>query len=223
MESGKTFFQFLREMPREKLIFLILSDLYLFGLIFHVVDFTLPYMLMLTPPVLLVCGLAAVYPASREGNRSLIIWALLTYLVTLTLEIVGVKTGMVFGEYHYGPVLGLKLMGVPLVIGFNWLIVVLGAVRLTEKLTPSHFLAGLLVGATSVVYDYALEPVAIGLDYWQWHAGRIPLQNYIAWFLIAAAAGWAYRVFHVKMESQLPMWYMGLQFLFFLGLQVFVV
>jgi len=223
MESEKNFFQFLREMPRERLLILILSDLYLFGLIFHAVDFTLPYMLLLTPLVLLACGVAAIYPAARERSRSLMIWALVTYLVTLTLEIVGVKTGMVFGEYHYGPVLGLKFLGVPLVIGFNWLIVVLGAVRLTEKITPSPLLSGLLVGVMCVIYDYALEPVAIGLDYWQWHAGHIPLQNYMAWFVIAAVAGWAYRFFHVKMESQLPVWYVGLQFLFFLGLQIFVV
>jgi len=221
--NGKTLLRTLKDLPREQLLILILGDLYLFGLIFHAVDFTLPYMLLLTPIVLLICGIAAIYPAAREGSRSLMIWALVTYLITLTLEIVGVKTGLVFGEYDYGPVLGLKLMGVPLVIGFNWVIVVLGAVRFSEKITPSPLLAGLFVGAACVVYDYALEPVAIGLDYWQWRGGHIPLQNYIAWFVIAAVAGWAYRFFHVKMESRLPMWYVGLQFLFFVGLQIFVV
>jgi len=213
----------LKNMPREKLLLLIISDFYLFGLIFHSIPATLPYMLLFTPLVLLLFGILTVYPAWLEKNRKLVLWTLCTYLITLALEIIGVKTGKVFGEYHYGPVLGLKFMEVPLVIGFNWVIVVLGSVRLTEKITSQPLIAGLIVGLICVIYDYALEPAAIGLNYWVWHAGDIPLQNYAAWFLIAFAAAWVYRAIKVEMKSILPAYYVAVQFIFFLGLQLFVV
>ncbi|MGC9311873.1 MAG: carotenoid biosynthesis protein [Sediminispirochaetaceae bacterium] len=213
----------LKKMPREKLLLIIICDFYLFGLIFHAIPATLPYMLLFTPLVLLVFGVLTLYPAWLEKNRSLWIWVVATYAVTLALEIIGVKTGAVFGEYHYGPVLGLKFMEVPLVIGFNWVIVVLGSARLSERITRHPLGAAVIVGAICVVYDYALEPAAIGLDYWKWHSVEVPLQNYAAWFIIAAAATWAYRRFRIEMKSYLPAYYVAVQFIFFIGLQLFVV
>ena len=40
----------------------------------------------------------------------------------MTVELVGTKTGMLFGDYSYGKVLGPALQGVPLIIGINWFI-----------------------------------------------------------------------------------------------------
>jgi len=219
--SKKQFLEKIKEMPREILYLVLIADIYLVGMVLHAFSVTLPYMLLFTPVILLLFGLLALYPAWLEGNRRLLIWILVTYAITLFLEIVGVKTGIVFGSYHYGPVLGLKVGEVPLVIGFNWVIVVLGFVRLSERITDSAVIGGLLTGALCVAYDYVLEPVAIGLDYWQWHGPVIPLQNYIAWFLIATAAAWVYRFMHIRMQSNLPTYYVGIQFLFFIGLQLF--
>jgi len=213
----------LKDLSRDQLSLLIIADFYLVGLILHAVPATLPYMLLLTPLVLLVFGVLALFPLAREGRKGVWLWALITYVVTLSLEIIGVQTGKVFGAYQYGEVLGLQLAEVPLVIGFNWVIVVLGAARLSERLTASPLLSALIVGAVCVVYDYALEPVAIGLDYWQWEGGHIPLQNYAAWFLIAALAGWVFRKFRITAETCLPEWYVGIQFIFFIGLQLLVV
>ncbi len=221
--SGLTIVAKLKKMPRDKLFLLIIADFYLFGLIFHTIPFTLPYMLLLTPLVLLVFGVMGLYPIIKENRRSIWVWAVITYLVTLSLEIIGVQTGKIFGAYQYGDVLGLQLVDVPLVIGFNWVIVVLGAARFSERITRSSFLGALIVGTICVVYDFALEPVAIGLNYWQWAGGDIPFQNYLAWFLIAAVAGFVYRIFGMTAETRLPEWYVGVQFIFFIGLQVLVV
>jgi len=221
--SKFTLLERLKSMPREKLLLLIICGFYLFGLIFHIIPFTMSYMLLLTPLVLLVFGVLTLYPAWMEGNSRLWLWAACTYVITLALEIVGVKTGRIFGAYHYGPVLGIKVLEVPLVIGFNWLIVVLGAVRMSEMISSKPLVSGVLAGAVCVVYDYALEPAAIGLDYWKWHSAGIPLQNYLAWFLIAAMSAWVYRHFRIGMVSVLPMYYVAVQFIFFIGLQLFVI
>ena len=37
-------------------------------------------------------------------------------------EILGVNYGLIFGKYDYGDNLGLKLLGVPLLIGLNWVV-----------------------------------------------------------------------------------------------------
>lgn len=213
----------LKQLPQDTLLLLIIADFYLFGLIFHAIPFTLPYMLLFTPVVLLVFGVLGIYPLIQERRRTIWIWAAATYIVTLSLEIIGVHTGKIFGAYYYGDVLGLQLAEVPLVIGFNWVIVVLGATRFSERITTSPLLSALIVGAVCVVYDFALEPVAIGLNYWQWTGGHIPLQNYVAWFTIAAVAAWAYRRLGLTAETRLPEWYVGVQFLFFIGMQLLVV
>jgi putative membrane protein len=36
-----------------------------------------------------------------------------------------------------------------------------------------------------VVYDIVLEPFAIKFDMWSWEAVAPPIQNYLAWFVIA--------------------------------------
>lgn len=38
-----------------------------------------------------------------------------------------------------------------------------------------------------VLYDLFLEPAAIRLDMWSWEGGRVPVRNYLAWFVFSAA------------------------------------
>ncbi|MBL6866293.1 MAG: carotenoid biosynthesis protein, partial [Flavobacteriales bacterium] len=44
----------------------------------------------------------------------------------LAVEIVGVQTGMLFGTYSYGDILGPKLAGVPIILGALWWMSLLG-------------------------------------------------------------------------------------------------
>jgi putative membrane protein len=66
------------------------------------------------------------------------------------------------------------------------------------------------------------------LDYWTWAQVSIPLQNYIAWFVIAALSAGAYGLMHKKAaemprvaESWLVSYYVGIQVVFFAVLQLF--
>jgi putative membrane protein len=36
--------------------------------------------------------------------------------------------------------------------------------------------------------DYLMEPVAVENGYWYWKDGKIPLYNYVCWFLVALLA-----------------------------------
>jgi len=46
------------------------------------------------------------------------------FLISFFVEVAGVNTGVVFGNYQYGNALGLKLFNTPLMIGLNWVLMV---------------------------------------------------------------------------------------------------
>jgi putative membrane protein len=96
--------------------------------------------------------------------------------ITFALEVIGVKTGLVFGEYKYGETLGLKLFEVPLIIGFNWILVILGTISVAQLITKNVLANSLIAATISVIFDLVLEPIAIKLDYWQWSQNVIPFK-----------------------------------------------
>lgn len=117
--------------------------------------------------------------------------AMLPFLTVATLgygvEVLGVATGWPFGHYTYGQTLGVKMMGVPLMIGINWAMLVM-AVSLSVRNRPLGIWAKAAVGATILLLmDILIEPVAIAHDFWTWENGGVPLTNYIAWWVISFA------------------------------------
>jgi putative membrane protein len=133
-------------------------------------------------------------------TKNYIIFFLITFLIGMTTEIIGVNTGLLFGDYQYGQVLGPKIYGVPFIIGLNWFVIVFcsGAlcaqgVELFQKklnINITNVAASIFViigGATiATCFDFILEPVAVKLQFWSWENGQIPLLNYICWFSISA-------------------------------------
>lgn len=94
----------------------VIAVFYAVGVAGHYVEMTRPLMLLLTPYTLLIFGTVAILPALHEGRARLLAWAAGSYALTLAAEALGVATGAVFGSYEYGPTLGARALGVPLVI-----------------------------------------------------------------------------------------------------------
>ncbi len=206
---------------KELAVSALMALFFLVGFAGHSLHSTLPWMIRLTPYTLVVFGLAAFLPVVLEGNKGLWLWSLAVFVVTFVLEALGTATGRIFGPYHYGDTLGLKLFGVPLVIAFNWLLVILGAVSLSGSLFQTGFPTALLAAVLAAGFDFLLEPTAIRLDYWSWHTAAIPLRNYLAWFLIALAASLHFLHFRLAVKSRLPMVYFLIQLAFFSALRLF--
>lgn len=76
----------------------------------------------------------------------------------------------------------------------------------------------LLAAALTALYDVTIEPVAIALDYWQWGGGEIPLQNYLAWAIIAFLISLPLYVFKIRFRSPVLLVYFFAQLFFFLVL-----
>lgn len=206
----------------------VLAAMYAVGVVGHLAQPLRGLMLRLTPFVLAGLGLLvfarSLLAVPRELRPRMLVWALATYAATFAVEAAGVATGAVFGSYAYGATLGVAVSGVPLVIGFNWLLVVLGAVRVAEEVErvrpDAAALVPLAAGLLTVAFDWVMEPVAMALDYWQWEGGRIPLQNYAAWFFVATTAAMAYRRARIRSESRLPAVYLVVQLAFFVILRL---
>ena len=102
-------------------------------------------------------------------------------------EWVGVHYDFLFGAYYYGGNLGIKLDGVPYIIGINWAVLTLITGTIAHRLTKRLILR-IIIGAFLMVFlDFFLEVSAPEFDFWHWGVGHAPLRNFVTWFLLAAA------------------------------------
>lgn len=197
-----------------------LSVIYLVGIVGHSVSSLLPLMKVLTPYTLLISVVLVSMKLFRFDSLNVFYWGLVTFLITYLTEVIGVKTGLIFGDYSYGNVLGIKLFDVPIIIGLNWVFVILGLINLFQKLKTNNFFKGLYVGIGAVAFDFILEPVAISLTYWNWDDIQIPLQNYIAWFVLAYVFYLLFAYFKIDLRTTISRNYFIIQTIFFIVLRV---
>jgi putative membrane protein len=101
------------------------------------------------------------------------------------VEVIGVSTGVLFGEYTYGATLGYKLFETPLMIGVNWILLSLASFGVSSFFLKKQLPIILLSSLLMVLMDVLIEPIAISLDFWTWALGDIPLQNYVMWFFVS--------------------------------------
>jgi putative membrane protein len=109
------------------------------------------------------------------------------------LEMIGVTTGAIFGNYQYGNALGFKLNQTPIIIGLNWIIVAYSSIQMVQiislklKLKINEILGAFFAAFFMVLLDFFIEPIAPKLDFWYWENRAIPIQNYTAWFFFGFA------------------------------------
>lgn len=200
------------------------------GVLGHGIPPLYPSMKALTPWFLLLfggltLGLVVVQEQARAAPWRSVGWVLIAYAATLLLEIVGANTGIPFGDYSYGKTLGAGIFGVPLIIGLNWVLVILGFTIVGQKLSSRPILAALIAGIGALLFDLLLEPLAMHpvMDYWSWNGDSVPFQNYLTWF----ATGFLLSLMYIlQVKHPIKGWllpgYIAVQVLFFIGLRLFV-
>ncbi len=166
-----------------KIAAVFLSCIYIVGPIGHLIPDLKPIFLLLTPFNLVITLIVFLLlnPIKTKNIISLVLIFLIGYLV----EILGVQTGLLFGEYHYGETLGLKILNVPLVIGLNWVLLNLAGFGLVNSVIKNKFLKAGIASLAVTLLDILIEPIAIILDYWSWKNNEIPVQNYLMWFIVS--------------------------------------
>lgn len=140
------------------------------------------------------------------------------FFVGMIAEILGVQYGLIFGNYEYGNNLGLKLLGVPILIGFNWVVLTIICGSISSKIFKKSKILSVIFGITlMLLIDITLEPIAPVLDYWEFSGSKAPLQNYIGWGITSLITQSLYQYFYKTKEFIFSINLFIAQFLFFLG------
>jgi putative membrane protein len=163
--------------------------LLLAGGVWHVLDVLAATMSAMAGPLLATLA-AVVYLTVRPAlGRGRDLWAGGVLLGGFVVEWAGVRSGLIFGEYVYGGELQPQLLGVPLAIGFAWVLVLISSAALAQRLLPQYWRAhpllfSLAVAVLMTLFDAMLEPAAVALGYWTWTGGGVPVRNAAAWFVL---------------------------------------
>ncbi|NUO03293.1 MAG: carotenoid biosynthesis protein [Saprospiraceae bacterium] len=204
------------ELQKDKLAIAIL--LLLYGVGITALWFEVhPDFILLTPFNLLISAALLIW---RHPVKDRAMWSFigLCYAIGFIVEMAGVQTGMIFGEYEYGIVLGPKLLGTPLLIGVNWVILVYASAVTADRFFGKmpRYLRTALAAAVMVALDVLIEPVAVGFGFWSWAGGVIPLQNYLAWYVLAfLLIALFYQLHRLQVFNKVALVLLVLQFLFF--------
>ena len=164
-------------------------------LIFHIVGFVgfliNPSFFKSLSPLNLLLSSGLVLRTSKQTNGKFYGSLLLIAIIGFFLEALGVKTELIFGSYYYGRTLGLKAFSVPLLIGVNWAILLYCTAQFSQ--IKNQILNALFGAFLMVFLDFFIEQIASRFDFWYWKNGIIPLQNYIAWFIISFVLNLAFQ------------------------------
>jgi len=150
---------------------------------------------LLTPLTTLVgFGFALLHARLRWNWRAALILFVISFVVTLAFESIGVATGLIYGAYHYTSKLGPKFLGlVPYTIPAAWFMMMYPSLVIAERISPQTpgWVRGLSVaaigGLVMTAWDVVMDPMMVRGGHWTWETAGpyfgIPLQNYLGWWL----------------------------------------
>lgn len=175
---------FIKNLKVENLLIGILVVFYSVGIIGTSITSFQDFFLSLSTYNLLLSFFVALVALELKTPRVYLFIAS-CYVITMLAEWIGTSTGLLFGNYWYGNNLDPKMMGVPLIIGINWWLLVIGSHAISGFLNIKGFLKPIVSAVLMTLMDLIMEPVAIKSDFWHWKNEIIPLYNYFCWFVIA--------------------------------------
>lgn len=136
-------------------------------------------------------------------------------LIGYLSEVIGVKTGFVFGKYAYMEGLGPKIFNVPLVISLNWAIMVCCGAIFAFHFFKSSFLACFFSASLITTIDFLIEQSAPQLNFWIFENGMPGLHNYIGWWCLSFIAAYLFKKEFSKFNLPNAITVLGLIVLFF--------
>ena len=207
----------------------------LFGILFFQTGFFIH-----STPLTLLLSFSLLIWTQNSKNTAFLFFIAAAFLIGFFSEVVGVNTGLLFGDYSYGKVLGFHFLNVPLLIGLNWFIIIYCCgisthtllTKIINKVTADKKEQLMILkpmsiivdgAALAVLFDWLMEPVAVKLGFWTWHGdGNIPLYNYICWFIISMLLLTIFQFCKFEKKNKFAVNLLLIQFLFFLMLRTFL-
>lgn len=142
---------------------------------------------------------ALLHGVNRYGWKNILVLLGLSWIISVTIEIISVHTGFPFGQYSYVNAPKPWIMGVPVAtgtvyFGMAYVCWMLANLLLRQGCRPltgdRRFAVPVIATFIMVIWDFCLDPVYSTLfSVWVWpHGGSyfgVPLSNYAGWFLAA--------------------------------------
>ena len=178
---------------KELLLIFIIVLFYVIGAVGAIIPSKSDWFLSLTPFNLLLT-FSVVILAKKTSRLRFLLFLLLAFAVGIAVELIGVHTGMLFGNYTYGNNLGTKIWGVPIVIGLNWGIVAVAAASVSAAINIRTRLKPVISAVIMTTIDMLIEPIAHKTDFWYWENNIIPIYNFICWFVVGGVLQY---IFHL--------------------------
>ena len=150
-----------------------------------------------------------------KGNKRVLTIIILGFLIGMITEILGVQFGWIFGDYQYGNQLGIKFVGVPLLIGVNWALLTVITGAIAQQFYFNKFMRVFIGLGLMLFLDLLMEPLAPVLDFWVFDGEEAPLQNYLGWAAVAIFLQFGYYFLKVKINGSFPYHLYLLQIIFF--------
>jgi len=180
------------------------------------------FFLSTTPYVLSLTLLLLILNHDLSDKKSKI-GLMLIFLFGLIVELLGVNYGLFFGDYSYGDNLGSKIYGVPYVIGFNWVLLIIATGSVSDKLIKGRKIYKIIFASfLMVLIDLLMEKSAPKLDFWEFVISPVPFSNYLWWFIFSLCFQYIFFKTVKTKEYNLSSNILVIQFLFFGMLAVFL-
>lgn len=198
---------------------LIIWFFFAVGIVGLAMPWTREFFIRMIPLTFVVCAVLLGI-TDQTGNRKLFWVSGMIFLSGWLVEVAGVNTGLLFGQYGYSLHMGPALFGTPLVMGLSWLMMIYLTVAVVQDITMHPFYRTVLAAVLMVVFDFLLEPAAIWMKMWFWEGGRVPVVNYMTWFLVSLALASLFPLFRIRIRNRLALNLFVAQMIFIAGLLV---
>lgn len=167
-------------------------------------------------PILYVFGLVLLLITHSGSKKRLLIVFGAIYLLSMIFEIVAINFQSLLGEHSFGSTLGLKVFEVPLAMGGNWFLLVIGADYFSRWIFDS-VLARILSGTILLLIAYfIMDPVAQSLNFWQWENFSVIWNNYLARAILGLLMQTAFVLYIKDEKNHFAAYYYSLNMLFFI-------
>lgn len=118
-------------------------------------------------------------------------------LLTLLIEMIGARTGIPFGHYHYTSYIQPQIGHVPLLIPLAWFMMLPPSWAVASHFHRHPFQFAAMSALALTAWDLLLDPQMVLWQLWVWDQPGayfgIPLLNYLGWFLTAFGLTWILR------------------------------
>ncbi|PRO66756.1 carotenoid biosynthesis protein [Alkalicoccus urumqiensis] len=182
--------------PWEHYLFRFFLIWYAIGVVLLAFDLVPPWLEWANVVFLVTSGLLGAVFFLRSSNPAAgLLLVLIIFFGSILIESFGVHTGLFFGSYYYEADFGPKLLGVPVTIGFAWVMVTAAAHAVAApaaSLAPAfpRLVYAVYASLCAVIMDLIIDPVAYEVkQYWIWEdTGAyygIPFSNFAGWFILS--------------------------------------